>query len=131
MVQNAFVMPVVRNYLKTLEDQLVKRNFKNVLQIMQSNGGVNDPFGVAPDNPDSRRQSGRQGWCNGRFALAGLIGYKNVISYDMGGTTAKTAIITGGLPETTDSYSVEERPILLPVVDLREIGAGGGSIALD
>jgi N-methylhydantoinase A len=47
----------------------------------------------------------------------------------MGGTTAKTSIIRGGLPDTADRYMVEGRPILLPVVDLREIGAGGGSIA--
>jgi N-methylhydantoinase A len=127
-VQNAFVMPVVRNYLKSLEDQLVKRNYKNVLQIMQSNGGVMTSV-VARTIPIGMVESGPAAGAMGASALAGLIGYQNVISYDMGGTTAKTAIITGGLPETTDSYAVEERPILLPVVDLREIGAGGGSIA--
>jgi N-methylhydantoinase A len=127
-VQNAYVMPVVRNYLQSLEDQLVKRNFKNVLQIMQSNGGVMTSA-VARTIPIGMVESGPAAGAMGASSLAGLIGYKNVISYDMGGTTAKTAIITGGMPETTESYTVEERPILLPVVDLREIGAGGGSIA--
>ncbi len=127
-VQNAYVMPVVRNYLQSLEDQLVKRNFKNVLQIMQSNGGVMTSV-VARTIPIGMVESGPAAGAMGASSLAGLIGYKNVISYDMGGTTAKTAIITGGMPETTESYTVEERPILLPVVDLREIGAGGGSIA--
>jgi N-methylhydantoinase A len=127
-VQNAYVMPVVKSYLQSLEDQLVGRNYKNVLQIMQSNGGVMTS-GVARTIPIGMVESGPAAGAMGASSLAGLIGYKNVISYDMGGTTAKTAIITGGLPETTESYAVEERPILLPVVDLREIGAGGGSIA--
>jgi N-methylhydantoinase A len=128
-VQNAYVMPVVRHYLKSLEQELDKRSFKNALQIMQSNGGVMTSV-VARTIPIGMVESGPAAGAMGASALAGLIGYKNVISYDMGGTTAKTAIITGGMPETTESYAVEERPILLPVVDLREIGAGGGSIAL-
>lgn len=127
-VQNAYVMPVVRNYLQSLEKELASQDFKNVLQIMQSNGGVMASV-VARTIPIAMVESGPAAGAMGASALAGLIGYKNVISYDMGGTTAKTAIITGGMPETTDSYVVEERPILLPVVDLREIGAGGGSIA--
>jgi N-methylhydantoinase A len=127
-VQNAFVMPVVRNYLRSLEEELTGRSYKNVLQIMQSNGGVMTST-VARNIPIAMVESGPAAGAIGASELAGLIGYKNVISYDMGGTTAKTAIITGGMPETTDTYVVEERPILLPTTDLREIGAGGGSIA--
>jgi len=74
-------------------------------------------------------ESGPVGGAIGAAQLARIIGCENVISYDMGGTTAKTSIIRGGLPDTADRYMVEGRPILLPVVDLREIGAGGGSIA--
>ncbi len=127
-VQNAYVMPVVRKYLKSLEQELEARRFKNVLQIMQSNGGVM-ASPVARDIPIAMVESGPAGGAIGAAQLAGLLGYRNVISYDMGGTTAKTSIITDALPETTDQYLVEGRPILLPVVDLREIGAGGGSIA--
>jgi N-methylhydantoinase A len=127
-VQNAYIMPVVGNYLRSLEEELTNRNYKNVLQIMQSNGGIMTST-VARDIPIAMVESGPAAGAIGAAQLAGLIGYKNVISYDMGGTTAKTAIITGGMPETTDAYAVEERPILLPVTDLREIGAGGGSIA--
>ena len=126
--QNAYVMPVVRRYLDSLEDELKKREFGQVLQIMQSNGGVM-AASVARDIPIAMVESGPAGGAIGAAELAKLIGYENVISYDMGGTTAKTSIITGGLPETTEQYLVEGRPILLPVVDLREIGAGGGSIA--
>ena len=126
--QNAYVMPVVRTYLDSLEQELKRREFGQVLQIMQSNGGVM-AASVARDMPIAMVESGPAGGAIGAAQLAKLIGYENVISYDMGGTTAKTSIITGGLPETTEQYLVEGRPILLPVVDLREIGAGGGSIA--
>ena len=126
--QNAYVMPVVRNYLDHLERELKERDFGRVLQIMQSNGGVMTAE-VARDMPIAMVESGPAGGAIGAAQLAKMIGFENVISYDMGGTTAKTAIIAGGLPETTEQYLVEGRPILLPVVDLREIGAGGGSIA--
>lgn len=127
-VQNAYVMPVVKRYLQSMEDELQEKGYQNALQIMQSNGGVMTSK-VARTIPISMVESGPAAGAMGASALANILGYKNVISYDMGGTTAKTAIITGGLPETTESYAVEERPILLPVIDLREIGAGGGSIA--
>ncbi|MCE5209441.1 MAG: hydantoinase/oxoprolinase family protein [Chloroflexi bacterium] len=127
-VQNAYVMPAVRKYLKSLEDQLTDNDFQNTLQIMQSNGGVMTST-IARTIPIAMVESGPAAGAIGAAALAKLTGHNNVIAYDMGGTTAKTAIITRGMPETTDSYIVEQRPILLPVVDLREIGAGGGSIA--
>ncbi|MGQ9599265.1 MAG: hydantoinase/oxoprolinase family protein [Anaerolineae bacterium] len=127
-VQNAYVMPVVGRYLQSLEEELAARRFQNVLQIMQSNGGVMTSA-IARQMPIAMVESGPAAGAIGAAVLAEQIGYSNAISYDMGGTTAKTAIITRGMPETTDSYAVEERPILLPVVDLKEIGAGGGSIA--
>lgn len=126
--QNAYVMPVVQRYLDSLEEELTQRRFQSTLQIMQSNGGVM-ASPVARDMPITMVESGPVGGAIGAAQLARIIGYENVISYDMGGTTAKTSIIRGGLPDTADRYMVEGRPILLPVVDLREIGAGGGSIA--
>jgi N-methylhydantoinase A len=127
-VQNAYVMPVVQRYLRSLEEELAKRHFQSVLQIMQSNGGLMTSA-VAREMPISMVESGPVAGAIGGAMLASMIGYNNVITYDMGGTTAKTSIISGGLPETTDQYLVEGRPILLPVVDIREIGAGGGSVA--
>jgi N-methylhydantoinase A len=127
-VQNAYVMPVVQGYLRSLEEEINKRRFRSVLQIMQSNGGIMTSD-IARDMPIAMVESGPSAGAIGGAQLAGMIGYKNVITYDMGGTTAKSAIIREGLPETTEQYLVEGRPILLPVVDMREIGAGGGSIA--
>jgi len=127
-VQNAYVMPVVQGYLQSLEEEVEKRRFQSVLQIMQSNGGIMTSA-VAREMPISMVESGPAAGAIGGAQLASMIGYNNIITYDMGGTTAKTSIIREGLPETTDQYLVEGRPILLPVVDMREIGAGGGSIA--
>ncbi len=126
--QNAYVMPRVRRYLENLDRQVEERGFKRNLQIMQSNGGIMASV-VAREIPIAMVESGPAAGAMGAAHLARMSGYENVISYDMGGTTAKTALIRRGLPETTDQYLVEGRPILLPVVDLREIGAGGGSIA--
>jgi len=127
-VQNAYVMPVVQRYVRCLEEELIKRRFQSVLQIMQSNGGIMQSA-VAREMPISMVESGPVAGAIGGAQLASMIGYNNVITYDMGGTTAKTSIVREGLPETTDQYLIERRPILLPVVDIREIGAGGGSIA--
>jgi len=127
-VQNAYVMPVVQKYVRCLEEELKKRRFQSVLQIMQSNGGIMKSA-VAREMPISMVESGPVAGAIGGAQLASMIGYNNVITYDMGGTTAKASIIREGLPETADQYLVEGRPILLPVVDIREIGAGGGSIA--
>jgi N-methylhydantoinase A len=127
-VQNAYVMPVVQGYLKSLEEETAARRFSSVLQIMQSNGGIMTST-VAREMPIAMVESGPSAGAIGGAQLAAMIGYSNVITYDMGGTTAKSSIIRERLPEITEQYIVEGRPILLPVVDMREIGAGGGSIA--
>jgi len=127
-IQNAYVMPVVQGYLKSLEEETAARRFSSVLQIMQSNGGIMTSA-VAREMPIAMVESGPSAGAIGGAQLATMVGYKNVITYDMGGTTAKASIIREGLPEITEQYIVEGRPILLPVVDMREIGAGGGSIA--
>lgn len=84
---------------------------------------------VAREMPISMVESGPVAGAIGGAQHGSMIGYNNVITYDTGGTTAKTSIIREGLPETAHQYLVERRPILLPVVDIREIGAGGASIA--
>jgi N-methylhydantoinase A len=126
--QNAYVLPVVRTYLNNLETTLTSKNYTNVLQIMQSNGGVMTSD-VAKQMPIAMVESGPAAGAIGAAAIAGMAGFSNVIAYDMGGTTAKAAVIKDGIPEVTELYVVEGRPIKVPVVDLREIGAGGGSIA--
>jgi len=127
-VQNAYVMPVVKDYLHELEGQLTKRGLHTSLQIMQSNGGVMSSH-VASERPISMVESGPVAGSIGAAALGRYLGYLDLVTYDMGGTTAKVSIVREGSPEMMEQYQIEGRPIFLPVVDIREIGAGGGSIA--
>lgn len=127
-VLNAYVLPVVERYLEKLETKLIEQKYQERLQIMQSNGGLMTSI-VAKKMPISMVESGPASGVIGAAKVAQLAGYKNAIAYDMGGTTAKAGIIRNGQPELAETYIVEGRPIRIPVIDLKEIGAGGGSLA--
>jgi N-methylhydantoinase A len=140
-VVNACVKPVVANYLEGIETQLKKQETKAELLIMQSNGGVLT-FEQAADRPVYMVESGPAAGVIAANFIAGNLGFTDVVSFDMGGTTAKAGLILDGRPKITKEYEVgaEARPgagqsrgsgypIRTPVIDLVEIGAGGGSIA--
>ena len=140
-VVNACVKPVVANYLEGIEAQLKKQKTKAELLIMQSNGGVLT-FEQAADRPVYMVESGPAAGVIAANFIAGNLGFTDVVSFDMGGTTAKAGLILDGRPKITKEYEVgaEARPgagqsrgsgypIRTPVIDLVEIGAGGGSIA--
>jgi N-methylhydantoinase A len=140
-VVNACVKPVVASYLRGIKDQLKKQQIKAELLIMQSNGGVLT-FDQAAERPVFMVESGPAAGVIAANFIAGNLGHKDVISFDMGGTTAKAGLILEGRPKVTKEYEVgaEARPgagqsrgsgypIRTPVIDLVEIGAGGGSIA--
>lgn len=140
-VVNACVKPVVASYLKGIENQLASEGTKAELLIMQSNGGVLT-FKQAAERPVYMVESGPAAGVIAANFVAGKLGYKDVVSFDMGGTTAKAGLILEGRPKVTKEYEVgaEARPgagqsrgsgypIRTPVIDLVEIGAGGGSIA--
>ncbi len=140
-VVNACVKPVVAAYLKGIEDQLSSQGMTAELLIMQSNGGVLT-FDQAADRPVYMVESGPAAGVIAANFVAGNLGFKDVVSFDMGGTTAKAGLILDGRPKVTKEYEVgaEARPgagqsrgsgypIRTPVIDLVEIGAGGGSIA--
>jgi N-methylhydantoinase A len=133
-VLNAYVHPVARRYLDHLEKSLSVRGMGPVGHIMQSNGGT-ATFATARELPVYTVESGPVAGVIGAAMIGKLIGEPNVISLDIGGTTAKTSLIEGGTPKITTEYKIEYRrdfagyPILAPTVDIVEIGAGGGSIA--
>lgn len=131
-VLNAYIGPKVSRYIDDLEKALEQRGFKGSLLIMQSNGGVMSPD-LAKKIPVAMLESGPVG---GFIAAANVgkgLGYDNVIAFDMGGTTAKTNLIKDGEPQLAHGYHIggyaSGHPMMLPVVDTVEIGAGGGSIA--
>jgi N-methylhydantoinase A len=131
-VLNAYVGPRVSTYLSRMESYLADGGFKGNAMIMQSNGGTMT-FDVAKLQPVRTMESGPVGGTVAAANIASRLGYKNVVAFDMGGTTAKVSIVRDGNLDIADGYWIggEELgyPLQLPVVDVVEIGAGGGSIA--
>ena len=131
-VINAYIGPIVRRYLDDLEKLLAIREFPGELMIMQSNGGVMSPD-VAKNVPVAMMESGPVGGIIASAEIAKHNGYEDVIAFDMGGTTAKASLIKDGEAAMAEGYYVggyaSGHPVMLPVVDVVEVGAGGGSIA--
>jgi N-methylhydantoinase A len=130
---NAFVGPRVRTYLRRLESHLRGEKFAGKVHIMRSNGGVMS-ISAAQEQPVSMMESGPVAGMIGAGKLALSMGIKRCIGFDMGGTTAKTSLIIDGKPGIEDGYVIGDdqasgQPMQLPVVDIVEVGAGGGSIA--
>jgi N-methylhydantoinase A len=131
-VINAYIGPRVSTYLQSLDKVLKDKSFEGRVLIMQSNGGVMSPE-TARSQPARTMESGPVGGAIAAARLAGRLGIEQAVVFDMGGTTAKAALVRHGFPEMSDSYFVGDKmsghPVMLPVVDVIEIGAGGGSIA--
>lgn len=133
-VVNSYALPTARHYLDNLEKDLTGLGMGKVYHVMQSNGGT-ATFEKGKQSPVNLIESGPVAGVIGAAAIGDLIGERNVISLDIGGTTAKTSLVENGNPKITTEYKIEYRrnyagyPILAPTVDIVEIGAGGGSIA--
>lgn len=140
-VINACIRPVVAKYLQRIETQLRSEGLRAELLVMQSSGGV-FTFSAASKKPVFMVESGPAAGVIAATYLGATLGYADVISFDMGGTTAKAGLIEKGAPRITKDYEVGATartgvgansgggyPIRTPVIDLVEIGAGGGSIA--
>ena len=133
-VLNSYVLPIASRYLDRLERDLVSMGMRKVYHVMQSNGGI-ATFERGKQAPINLVESGPVAGVIGAAVIGELIGERNVISLDIGGTTAKTSLVENGTPKITTEYKIEYRrnfagyPILAPTVDIVEIGAGGGSIA--
>ncbi len=129
---NAYVGPQVSGYLGRLEDELRGGGFSGPLFMMGSNGGVLSAE-RARREPIALVESGPIGGCIGTAAYADSLGLDNVIAFDMGGTTAKCALVEAGRYAVNSTYYaggyVQGFPIKAPVIDIIEVGSGGGSIA--
>ena len=131
---NAYVGPVASRYLGRLEAKLNETGVTGAKYIMQSNGGTT-LFEGAKSAPINLVESGPVAGVFGAAMLGQILGEKNLIAIDIGGTTAKCSLIDGGEVKIITNYRIErtERfsgyPIMAPVVDIVEIGNGGGSIA--
>jgi N-methylhydantoinase A len=133
-VLNAYVQPAAQRYLDTLDNDLTDMGVGEVKHVMQSNGGL-ATFDMARTAPIYTTESGPVAGVIGAAAIGALVGEKNIISFDVGGTTVKSSLVENSEPKITTDYRIEHRsdfagyPIKVPTVDIVEIGAGGGSIA--
>jgi N-methylhydantoinase A len=131
-VVNAYIGPKVGGYVKRLRSSLGGIGFKGDLSIMRSNGGVMTPD-VATERPVAMMESGPVGGIIASARIGQQLGFSNVSSFDMGGTTAKASLIRAGEPTLAPGYYVggyaSGHPVMLPMIDVVEVGAGGGSIA--
>lgn len=127
-VMNSYLGPVIARYFDDLSRLLRERYGAVRLHIMQSNGG-SMPVDFAKDHCAHLINSGPAGGAIATAFVSRLTGNPMAIGADMGGTTFDISIIDGGMPKTTTWGGVTDYPIKLPMVDLKTIGAGGGSIA--
>jgi N-methylhydantoinase A len=140
-VINAVIRPVVERYLARIESRLAEAGVRAKLLVMQSSGGVFSSDAAAR-KPVFMVESGPAAGVIASAYLGETLGKPDILSFDMGGTTAKVGLIQGGQPSVTKDYNVGGHagagiggmslsgyPVRTPVVDLVEIGAGGGSIA--
>ncbi len=127
-VVNAYVAPVVNQYIHRLEQALKSRRVTRPLYIMQSNGG-SLTGGALSSIPVRMIESGPAAGVLGAAYIGRMTRQLKVISFDMGGTTAKAGIIQDGEPRIVPRFQAGEFLVTTPSLDLVEIGAGGGSIA--
>ncbi len=133
-VLSAYVQPIAHRYLDRLTGRLSEAGMECTPYIMQSNCGV-DTVKSARQIPITMIESGPASGVWGAAALGRLIGELDAVAIDIGGTTAKCGLITKGEVKINTNYSIEHTetsagyPVMVPVVDLVEIGNGGGSIA--
>jgi N-methylhydantoinase A len=122
-VANSYLLPRVKSYMEDLSKKLGGCR----IFIMQSSGGLVFPI-QAGEEPVRLLLSGPAGGVVGGFKIAERMGYKKVITYDMGGTSTDVSLCDGALRFTTET-DIDGIPIRIPMVDVMSIGAGGGSIA--
>ncbi len=126
---NAAVQPILDRYIRRLADELKAGGFARDLLVMNGNGGTVPAAQVA----DEAAKTVMSGPASGVMAAAATLaqaGLSHAITYDMGGTSTDVALIHGGVPEVSAELTIDYGlPIHLPMVDVRTVGAGGGSIA--
>ena len=124
---NAYVGPVTTSYLADIERRLAQAGYRAPLQITQSAGGT-IPVEAARRSPLLTLDSGPVAGVMGSRHSAGAMGYENVITTDMGGTSFDIGVIHGGEPAYAFRSKVHQYEYYLPKVDIQAIGSGGGSM---
>lgn len=127
-VLNAYLTPVLAGYLARLEAALKEYGWAQPLHIMLNSGGLTDSWAVK-NAAVKTLLSGPAGGARGGELLAGILERPNLVVADMGGTSFDVALVAGGSSQVASEAEIAGYPVSLPVIDIRSIGAGGGSIA--
>lgn len=127
-VLDAYIRPVFGRYIERLEQALVERGFAGRFLIMRSGGGAMTAD-QARRSPTHTIMSGPAGGIVGAARLAQLFQRPELLTFDVGGTSLDLCVIDGGEPVAAHQAELERYPLLIPVYDIRTLGAGGGSIA--
>ena len=128
-IVNAALVPVVKEYLTDLADQLESRGYENDVLAMHSGGGMMTTEAIAYYAARIANSGPTAGAIAGQH-IAEQCGFDNAIGFDMGGTSVDVSLTYGGDIEMTDEWAVEYGyPIMFPSTDIKTIGAGGGSLA--
>ncbi len=123
----AYVQPVIDRYLKDFERALDARSFTGRFSLMQSNGGRLPASGMA-GNAITALFSGPAAGVTGAIRQAEHSGHRDLITFDMGGTSTDVCLVRDGVPVLTSDAEIDGLPIRTPVLDIVTVGAGGGSI---
>ena len=124
---SAYVQPVIDSYISRLEQELKNRGYRRNFSIMQSNGGRLPTEGIRR-NAITSLYSGPAAGVMGAVRQAGISGFTDIITLDMGGTSTDVCLIRDGQPDLSTETEINGLPVRTPVIDIATIGAGGGSI---
>lgn len=127
-VVNSYVRPVVAKYVANLQRELTAKMDDVNLQILRSDGGLSSAQS-AMDQPVNLLMSGPAGGVSGALWIAKNAGFENLLTFDMGGTSTDVALIEKGVARTRRETRVADVTVRAPSIDVRTVGAGGGSIA--
>jgi N-methylhydantoinase A len=127
-VVNSYIRPVVSKYVRNLEGELSRKMQGVKLHILRSDGGLSSAQ-AATASPVNLLMSGPAGGVAGALWIARRAGFKNLLTFDMGGTSTDVALIENGVAQTRRETRVGHVTVRAPSIDVRTVGAGGGSIA--
>ena len=125
---SAYVQPVIDGYLHRFENKLADAGFKGRFTVMQSNGG-RLPAEAMRESAITALYSGPAAGVVGATRQAARSGFKDLITFDMGGTSTDVCLVQDGRPSLASESEIDGLPIRTPVLDIVSVGAGGGSIA--
>ncbi|MBI4183940.1 MAG: hydantoinase/oxoprolinase family protein [Proteobacteria bacterium] len=127
-VVNAYLAPRMQRYLAEFADEVAGLGIPEPPFVMNSGGGVVSPA-LAGRRPIDCLLSGPSGGVSGATFLAGMVGLKDIVAFDMGGTSTDVCLVRDGRPEVTHARMVDGLPVRLTALDIHTVGAGGSSVA--